>query len=192
MAALHRARDNKLIDALERISPVQLEGTVWRVVREGHDVLIPSAAGGRWDDGTFDVLYTSKAADGAAAEAYFHLSRGKPVFRSKITHRLYRLNATIKKALVLADLGAVARLGVDTTRYGALSYNERQQEYPRTQEIAETAHFLGFDALMAPNARWECMNVILFLDRIGPDACEVTLDHGSIDLKKWQSAPLGC
>jgi hypothetical protein len=192
MAALHRARDNKLIDALERISPVQLEGTVWRVVREGHDVLIPSAAGGRWDDGTFDVLYTSKAADGAAAEAYFHLSRGQPVFPSKITHRLYRLNATIKKALVLADLGAIARLGVDTTRYGALSYNERQQEYPRTQEIAETAHFLGFDALMAPNARWECMNVILFLDRIGPDACEVTLDHGSIDLKKWQSAPLGC
>jgi RES domain len=191
MAALHRARDNKLIDALERISPVQLEGTVWRVVREGHDVLIPSAAGGRWDDGTFDVLYTSKAADGAAAEAYFHLSRGQPVFPSKITHRLYRLNAAIKKALVLADLGAIARLGVDTTRYGALSYNERQQEYPRTQEVAETAHFLGFDALMAPNARWECMNVILFLDRIGPDACEVTFNHGSIDLKKWQSAPLG-
>jgi hypothetical protein len=191
MAASYRPRDNKLIDALERISPVQIEGTVWRVVREGHDVLLPSVAGGRWDDGTFDVLYTSKAADGAAAEVRFHLSRGQPVIPSKITHRLYQLGATIKKALVLPDLAAVAGLGVDTTRYGALSYNERKQEYPRTQEVGETAHFLGFDAVVAPNARWECMNVILFWDRIGPDGCEVTREYGPIDWKKWQSEPFG-
>jgi hypothetical protein len=191
MVALYRARDNKLIDALERISPVQFEGTIWRVVREGHDVLTPSAAGGRWDDGTFEVLYTSQAADGAAAELYFHLSRGQPVIPSKITHRLYQLNATIRRALSFADLTAIAKLGVDTARYGALSYNERQQEYPRTQEVAETAHFLGFDAVVAPNARWGCMNVILFSDRIRPEACEVALDHGPIDWKKWQEAPFG-
>jgi RES domain-containing protein len=191
MAPVHRARDNKLIDALERIEPVEFCGTIWRVVREGRDALTPSAAGGRWDDGTFEVLYTSRAADGAAAEVHYHLSRGQPVFPSRIRHRLYELNLAAKKALVLPDLHAIARLGVDTARYGALSYNERQQEYPRTQEVAETAHFIGFEILVAPNARWSCMNAILFWDRIGPDECEVARDHGPIDWKKWQATPYG-
>lgn len=191
MAVVHRARDSSLLDALERIEPVELKGTIWRVVREGHDVLAPSAAGGRWDDGTFDVLYTSKAADGAAAEVHYHLSRGQPVFPSKIRHRLYQLTLAMKKVLLLPDLSTIAKLGVDVTRYGSLSYNERQLEYPRTQEVAETAHFLGFDAVVAPNARWECLNVVLFLDRIGPDECEIARDHGPIEWKRWLEKPFG-
>jgi hypothetical protein len=102
---------------------------------------MPSAAGGRWDDGMFDVLYTSKAADGAAAEAYFHLSRGQPVFRSKVKHRLYQLRATIKKALALAELSAVARLGVDTARYGALSDNERHKNIPGPKKLGKPPIF---------------------------------------------------
>lgn len=191
MAAVHRARDSSLLDALERIEPVELKGAIWRVVREGRDVLTASAAGGRWDDGTFDVLYTSKAADGAAAEIHYHLSRGQPVFPSKIMHRLYQLRLATKRVLLLPDLNAIAKLGVEITRYGSLSYNERQQEYPRTQEVAEAAHFLGFDAVVAPNARWECLNVILFADRIGPDECEIAHDHGTIDWKRWLEKPFG-
>jgi hypothetical protein len=191
MAGGHRARDNSLLDALERIEPVELKGTIWRVVREGHDVLSPSSAGGRWDNGTFEALYTSKAADGATAEVHYHLSRGQPVFPSKITHRLYQLRLSTKKVLLLPDLDTIASLGVDVARYGSLSYNERQLEYPRTQELAEAAHFLGLDAVVAPNARWECLNVVLFLDRIGPDACEIARDHGPIDWKTWLAKPFG-
>jgi RES domain len=191
MSVVHRARDSSLLDALERIEPVELGGTIWRVVREGHDVLTPSAAGGRWDDGTFDVLYTSKTADGAAAEVHYHLSRGQPVFPSKIKHRLYQLTLATEKVLLLPDLNSIKKLGVDVTRYGLLSYNERQLEYPRTQEVAETAHFLGFDAVVAPNARWECLNVVLFLDKVGPDGCEIARDHGRIEWKRWQEKPFG-
>ena len=191
MAVVHRARDSSLLDALERIEPVELKGTIWRVVREAHDVLTPSAAGGRWDDATFEVLYTSKTADGAAAEGHYHLSRGQPVIPSKITHRLYELTLATKKALLLPDLNAVARLGVNVARYGSLSYNERQQEYPRTQEVGEAAHFLGFDALVAPNARWECPNVMLFADRVRPDECEIARDHGAIDWKTWLRKSFG-
>jgi len=191
MAVVHRARDSSLLDALEYIEPVELKGTIWRVVREGHDVLAASAAGGRWDDGTFDVLYTSKAADGAAAEVHYHLSRGQPVFPSRIKHRLYQLSLATKKVLLLPDLPTIAKLGVEVGRYGSLSYNERQSEYPRTQEVAETAHFLGFDAVVAPNARWECLNVVLFLDRIRPEECEIARDHGRIEWKRWLAKPFG-
>lgn len=191
MTPAHRIRDNALIDALEAIPAVTYDGPAWRVVREGRNVLACSAVGGRWDDGTFEVLYTSQTGDGAVAEMHFHLSRGQPVIPSRITYRLYELKVAIGRALRLADLDAIKALGVDTSRYGALSHAESGQEYPRTQEIAETAHFVGFDGLVVPNARWACLNVILFCDRIAPANSEVVTDHGPVDWTEWRSTPLG-
>jgi RES domain-containing protein len=191
MATLHRARDNALIDAIEGIASTKFVGEVWRVVRTGRDVLASGSVGGRWDDATFDVLYTSQTADGAVAEMHFHLSRGQPVIPSKVSYRLYQLKIDLAKALKLADLNAIGSLGVDTSRYGALSYNDRTQEYPRTQEIAETAHFVGFDGLIVPNARWSCMNAIIFTGRTGPDSLDVTKDHGQINWNSWLTKPFG-
>jgi RES domain-containing protein len=191
MAITHRARDNALIDALEAIAPTKISGEVWRVVRRHRDVLAPSAVGGRWDDTTFDVLYTSQRADGAVAEMHFHLSRGQPVIPSKVVYQLYKLKVGLTKALQLANLDSISQLGVDITRYGALSYNDRVQEYPRTQEIAEAAHFIGFDGLIVPNARWSCMNAIVFANRIGPDSTEVIENHGEIDWGAWLKKPFG-
>jgi RES domain-containing protein len=191
MAAQHRVRDSALIDALEIIPPIPFNGSVWRVVRDGRDPLMCSAAGGRWDDGTFDVLYTSQSGDGAIAEMHFHLSRGQPIMPSKVVYRLFELSVALEKTLHLADLDAIARLGVDTRRYGTLSHADRQLEYPRTQDVAETAHFVGFDGLIAPSARWQCMNVIIFCDRIGPEASELLKDRGQIDWSKWLERPFG-
>jgi RES domain-containing protein len=191
MEASRPIRDNALIDALEKIPPSSFSGSVWRVVRDGRDVLASTAAGGRWDDGTFNVLYTSQTADGAAAELYFHLSRGQPVIPSRVRYRLFELRTEIEKALHLLDVDAIAQLGVDTSRYGLLSHADRQQEYPRTQEIAETALFVGFDGLVVPSARWQCSNVILFADRIGPDQVEVVKDHNLVDWGTWRAKPFG-
>jgi RES domain-containing protein len=191
MASGRRIRDAALIDALESAPSTSFAGVVWRVVREGRDVLQGSAYGGRWDDGTFDVLYTSERADGAIAEMYFHLSRGQPVIPSKVAYHLYELRVTLPRALEVADLAALSALGVDTSRYGRLSYLERAEEYPRPQEIAETAHFVGFDGLVVPNARFDCRNVVLFCDRIPPEAADVVEDHGAISWADWRSRPLG-
>ena len=144
-----------LIDALDAIRRAPFEGTVWRVVREGRDPLQCSASGGRWDDGSFDVLYTSRKSDGAIAEMYFHLLRGQPVFPSKIRYHLHELNVSLDEVMTLT-MDDLASLGLDATRFGQLSYNERTQEYPRSQEIAEVAHFLDCDGLLAPSARWDC------------------------------------
>lgn len=191
MADKHRIRDNALIDALEAAPATRFDGTVWRVVRQGRDVLQGSAYGGRWDDTTFEVLYTSEKADGAIAEIYFHLSRGQPVIPSKVAYHLYELRLAIQRALIFSDLAALAELGVDTARYGSLSYAERVQEYPRPQEIAETAHFVGFDGLVVPSARFDCRNVILFCDRVPPEATEVVRDHGVVGWEDWRKRRLG-
>jgi hypothetical protein len=191
MAERHRPRDAALIDALEATPPTELEETVWRVVREGREVLQGSSAGGRWDDETFDVLSTSEKADGAVAEMHFHLSRGQLVMPSKGAWHLYELRVTLRHALRFADLAALAALGVDTTRCGLLSYQERAQEYPRPQEIAETACFVGFDGLIVPNARFACLNIVVFCDRVPPEALEVVRDHGAVRWDEWRRQPFG-
>lgn len=178
-------RDSCLIDALEVLETKPLEGTVWRVVREGRDPMQCSASGGRWDDETFDVLYTSLERDGAIAEMYFHLSRGQPVFPSKIRYGLHELKVSAKDVMTLT-MADLALLGLDAMRFGQLSYNERNQEYPRSQDIAEAAHFLDCCGLLVPNARWDCTNLVLFCDRLKPDAMEVVRDHGLIDWVNWQ------
>ena len=84
MIQRRRVRDNTLIDAIEASRADEFEGLVWRVVREDRDPTRGSSPGGRWDDGTFDVLYTSLESNGALAELYFHILRGQPVFPSKM------------------------------------------------------------------------------------------------------------
>ena len=191
MAGGARVRDAALLDALEALPPVPFRGTVWRVVRDGRHPCQCSAAGGRWDDRTFDVLYTSTAADGAVAEMHFHVSRGQPVIPSRVVYRLHELRVALHRSLRLVDLAALKALGLDVARYGRLSYVERGQEYPQSQEIAEAARFFGFDGLIAPSARWQCLNVVPFCDEVLPDALEAVRDRGPIDWARWQREPLG-
>lgn len=185
MVYARRRRDNALIDAIETHQPVELKGSVWRVVREGRSPLACARAGGRWDDGTFDVLYTSQMRDGALAEMYFHLSRGQPVFPSKVRYGFHELDASLQRTLKLADMQALSDLGLDTARYGQLSYERTAEEYPRSQDIAEAAHFLEFDGLIVPSARWPCLNVVLFCDRVLPGAMDNVANHGLVDWQDW-------
>lgn len=181
MVRTRKRRDNQLIDAIEAIEPLTYSGHVWRVVREGRDPTRCSASGGRWDDGTFDVLYTSEARAGAISEMKFHLMRGQPVMPSLVTYRLYELEVKLGRALKLLDLATLSMIGLDINRYGQLSYEERGAEYPRSQDIGEVAHFLDYDGLVVPSARYECLNVVVFCDRVPPEALIVRMDHGRID-----------
>ena len=172
-----KPRDRALLDALDAFDRVPYGGETWRVVREGRDPLQGSASGGRWDPTLFDVLYTSLDRDGAVAEVHFHLSR-QPVFPSKIRHGLHRIRVRTRKTLRLPDLNVMVSLGVDPGRY-------REILYEPTQAIGDAAYFLGFDGIIAPNARWSCDNLILFTDQIAPDDLEV-IESSKVDWIEWR------
>lgn len=188
MAAIRSARDNRLLDALEAITPAPLDRKAWRIVRDGRDPRQCSAVGGRWDDRTFDVLYTSSRADGAIAEMSFHLRRGQPVMPSQVRYRLFELNVRLSSCLHAEALADLAAIGMQTGNFGQLSYAEREQEYPRSQEIAEAAHFIGRDGIVVPSARSDWPNIVVFCDPAGPEAVEIVDDHGLID---WTAPPVG-
>lgn len=181
-----KVRDSQLLDAIEACPRIEFADSIWRVVRSDRDPLRASAPSGRWDDGSFDVLYTSKDQNGAIAEVHYHLSRGQPVFPSQIRYHLHELDLTLSSALELASLSAVEELGVDISRYGSMEYSMRGAEYTRTQEIAEAAHFHGFDGLLVPNARWQCQNVVIFVDRVQPDLLNSIRNHGAVDWQHWK------
>ena len=177
MSDARRARDLELLDALDGLERIALELTVWRAVRQGRDVLAASATAGRWDPGTFDVLYTALARDGAIAEMHFHLSR-QPVFPSRVKFTVSEIAVRTARTLKFADLNALRPLGVDVRTYVQVLYR-------RTQEIGDAAAFLGFDGIIAPSARWDCNNLVLFCDQLKPEDLTL-LDSSVIDFAAWR------
>lgn len=160
-----RARDIELLDAVDAFKRKKLDAEVWRLAREGRDPILGSPSQSRWCNGTFDVLYTSLERDGAIAEIHSLLSL-QPVFPSKSRWFAHKLKVSATQTLKLADLPTLGRLGVDPGRY-------TERDYRRTQEIADAAYFLGFDGLLVPSARWHCLNLVLFTDRIPPGQVEI-------------------
>lgn len=187
MARRRKVRDNELIDAIEAAPETEFEAVVWRVVRGDRDPLLGSSPGGRWDDATFDVLYTSAESDGALAEMYFHLTRGQPIVPSRMEFRRYEIRVALSRALRLESTAELEALGVEEAGYGSLKYGRAQEEYLRTQEIAEVAFFLEYDGLIVPSARWQCRNVILYTDRVPPEAMTIVRDHGVVDWADWKA-----
>ena len=171
------ARDLALLDALDASPREAFEGSVWRIVREGRDPLQGGRSGARWDPGTYDVLYAALERDGALTEIHFHLSR-QPVFPSNVRFILSEITVRIGDVLRLPDLAALEKLGIDQNRFSEL-------KYARTQEIGDAAQFLGFSGLMVPSARWRGLNLVLFTDRLTPDALSMK-SHEAIDWTVWR------
>jgi RES domain-containing protein len=177
MPGSRKPRDPALLDVLDVFDRVRYAGETWRVVRDGRDPLQGSASGGRWDPALFDVLYTSMDRVGAVAEVHFHLSR-QPVFPSKLSYQLHRIRIGTSRTLQLPDVHAMVPLGVDPARY-------REILYEPTQAIGDAAYFLGFDSIIAPNARWSCDNLILFSDQIAVADLEV-IESSEVDWPDWR------
>jgi hypothetical protein len=174
------ARDLQLLDAVDAFRREPLDAEVWRVVPDGRDPVLGAPSLSRWCNGTFDVLYTSLERGGAVAEIHSLLSL-QPVYPSRTRWFAHRLKVSCQQTLKLADLPTLARLGVDTDRYA-------DRDYARTQPIADAAYFLGFDGLIAPNARRRCLNLVLFTDRVAPERIAVaSRDEQPIAWDQWRN-----
>lgn len=175
-----RALDDRLLDLVGAIEGQAFDGTMWRVVRQGRDVLDGSRGSGRWNTADMSVLYGAAERDGALAEINFHLSRGQSVFPSRMRHDLFELAAKARQTLVLADMAQLGALGVEESRY-------REMLYDRTQQIGAAAAFLGFDGMIVPSARWACQNIVLFLDAINLEEVR-TVSSEPVDWQAWRRA----
>ena len=178
-------RDQSLLDSLEALPTAPFEGTVWRSVRAGQDPLLCGRSGGRWDDGTLDVLYTSETREGAVAERRFHLFQGQPFPPSRVRYELFELWISFTSVIRFASVEALAEVGLRVEGYGLLSYVEREREYPRSQEIAEACAFLGADGMRVPSARDVAQsNLIVFCEQPTGIEKRIVRSHGLVDFTR--------
>lgn len=179
MAPPRRIHDRALLDALDGLSRETFTGTAWRVTWATRDPLLGNAAGGRWHPpDSFEALYSSLEADGALAEAYYHLSRA-PVFSSSSV-RLAQIAVRTRQTLRLPDMASLVPLGVEETRYASLNYE-------RCQEIGAAAHLLEFDSLIAPSARAPYLNLVLFMDRIDVEQALRVEQLSEVNWPAWKA-----
>ena len=180
-----RIRDQSLLDLLDTISTKEYRANVWRSVRAGSDPLLCSRSGGRWDDSTFDVLYTSETREAAIAERRFHLYQGQPIPPSKVRYELFELMVSLRAVMNFACLEALANIGLTIEGYGRLSYLEREREYPKSQEISEACAFLGADGIRVPCARdVNHANLIIFCEAATEPEMSLVHRHGVVDFTK--------
>ena len=177
-------RDQGLLDALEALPQRPFAGPVWRSVRQGRDPLACWRSGGRWDDGSIDVLYTSVTRAAAIEERRFHLNQGQPIPPSRVRYELFELELSLERMLTFDSVAALAAIGLAASSFGQLSYVERTREYPRSQEIAEACFFLGADGLLVPSARQASEhNLVVFCDQDTRIEKRVERNHGIVDFK---------
>jgi hypothetical protein len=171
-----RAREPELLDKLDALPRTEYIGRLWRVVREGREPLQASHIAGRWDMGVDDALYTSLDPNGAVAEIDFRL-RQEPVFPSRFRAVLYELAVELHNVARFESVDELRPFGVDVDRYHTRLYH-------RTQEIGDAAQFLAFAALIAPNARWPCLNLVIY--GVKADKIQVIKEQ-AIDWATWRA-----
>jgi hypothetical protein len=179
LAPGHFVHDKEILDALEALGTNEYDANVWRITRAGRDPTRGSASDGRWSrSGEFDVLYTSERREGAMAEIGFRLGL-EPVWPSKLVHTMHEIRLRSQTALKIPNLDTLRTLGVDVSRYASFDYS-------RTQAIAAAAKFLGFDALIVPSARYDCLNVVSIIDNIDYNVALEVIESKVVDWSAWR------
>ncbi len=168
--------DTELLDRLSELPTESFGGEVYRATRRSLDPLLASASGGRWGlPGGPSVLYTSLAREGALAEISYHWSQYTPRPSKPAMLHVLRVSARQTLRLIRADL---ALLGVPADAYS-------RPNQPRTQEIGAAVEFLGCDGLIAPCARWDCENLMLFPDSASFRGTLEPLRQEEVDWLQW-------
>ena len=139
-------------------------GRVYRATSIGADPTAASTNGGRWsptsvEEGGIPILYACFDRQGAIAIAIHELG----VSTSKTIN------------LTRADL---TELGVDSKRYD-------ERNYLITQKIGAAINFLEIDGLVAPSARWNCDNLMIFAENHSLNETLETVSSEEIDWQSW-------
>lgn len=169
--------DLELVDRLGAFAPFTFDGEVYRAARQNLSPLTPSLSGGRWVPvGGPSVLYTSLEKHGALAELAFHWGQFNPLpSRPAAVHRI-ALSTRKTLRLLQTDLET---LGVKWNRYAEINYEQ-------TQRIGAAVAFLECDGLVAPSARWDCDNLMIFTDHHGMSSDDLrVVSTEEVDWLAW-------
>ena len=150
----------EMLDVIEARDLESWQGTIWRQVFAGTPSLRSNIRGGRWNPPGTEALYASLLPETSAAEIDFLMSlQPVPILRDRLT---IELEATLSRVTDLSDHAQLARVG--------LSIEDLTAEDPsRCQHVGAAVAWLGCGGLLVPSARHEGINLVVFVNNLGPD-----------------------
>jgi len=121
------------------------------------------------------VLYTSTDREGAKAELSFHLGMLAPLPTKPMVLHALQIETVKTICIGRKDFSA---LGIDETKFNDIGYD-------RTPLVGDAAAFLGCDGLIAPSARWNCDNLVVFCDNHDINLPVNVLSSDEFDWQVW-------
>ena len=105
----------------------------------------------------------------------FHLGQQTPRPSKPVLVHTLRVSCDRALRLVRVDLRS---LGVNDANYSLINY-------ARTQQIGDATQFLGCDGLIAPCARWDCDNLMLFPDQMAAESLLEIVESENVEWLQW-------
>jgi len=174
--------DPLLLDALSSLPVTEFEGRVFRVTGNQADPVAFSQSGGRWamdtdKEGGCPILYTSTKREGAVAEVASYLALLTPIPQKPL--KMNELEVSLDKTLRLA-VTDFASVGIEGTTYDV-------RNYLQTQRVGAAINFLELDGLIAPSARWNCDNLMIYGDNHSMEKQLEVIGSSALPFDEWIS-----
>lgn len=128
--------------------------------------------GGRWNPpDSFPVLYTARSVESVVAEFRRMASRQGLTVSDYRRRRVVTYEVSLSRVLDLTQADDLAALGFTLAIITA-------DDILPTQAIGEAAHYVGFEAVLAPSATGVGQTLAVFPTKTGPDShIEVVRDE---------------
>jgi RES domain-containing protein len=174
--------DPAWIDVVERIDGLPrslLESEAFRHQGPAYQPLNTEGAqlfGGRWNPpDSFPVLYLALSPAVTAAELRRLAARNARSIEDLLPRRLHRYNVRLYAVLDLTTEDALETLGI--TQEAITS-----DDLSVPQRLGEAAHYVGFEAILAPSAAGQGVTLSVFFDVVRADS-----EIQPLDSTLWES-----
>lgn len=156
----------RLVEAVARGPRHHVQGLYQRHASARHTGLAGST-GGRWGPGGFPVLYLGRPTDAVVAEAYRWLvDPTEGLTGSQVRNRvLLTVRVDVVDVLDLRDSTSLEPLGLTTEDLG--SPINSGEAYGRCRAVAQAAHQLQLNGIVAPAASGLGVTLALFTRHLG-------------------------
>jgi len=144
----------ELLQRLAQLDANSWFGEVYRHMFGSASPARDNTVGARWNPPEVAAIYTSVGPETALAEGNFYVTM-QPL-RPQAQRRLHRIRVSLASVLDLRDWDLLQELGIEKASFG-------QPEPFRCKEVGGAVAHLGHDGLLAPSARDEGANLIIFL-----------------------------
>lgn len=157
--------DNSTIDKLVADLKAQpWEGVVYRVMLGEAPPDRENTLGARWNSPDVAAIYTSLQAATSIAEVEYNLARQSRPVRPDLKKTLYEID--VRLSAVIDITGVLSRL----EKVGAGHAQLFADDMRASQDIGRLITWFGYDGLLAPSARADGANLVIYPSRVNVDS----------------------